>query len=218
MPQSTTPHSNRDISDIAYLRCLRGQISAPNSGRERIFFQAIMVLFMSSCMVTINELLRQSGAPSSGIAGTLYEYPLMFCIAFIVRVFVANPLVDCIVPHIPSSLSGIKRTLAMTGINVGIMATIMTFFGTLVARGPEGFTWMEFVSNAPISVAMAFTVNFFAISPMVKIAYTRALKPRLIALAVRLKKMRKTLLNAFSSKPSKLKGKGSRRQSENQEI
>lgn len=193
MPPRSDTHPNRDALNTAYLRCLRGQITAPTSGKERVFFQAIMVLFMSSCMVTLNALLRQTGSPSVELSGVLYEYPIMFCIAFVVRVFVANPLVDRIVPHVPTSLSGVRRALAMTAINVGIMATIMTFFGTLVSRGPEGFSWMEAASNAPISVLMAFAVNFLAIGPLVKIAYTQAVKPRLLSILQRTRRASKVL-------------------------
>lgn len=162
----------------------------PTSGKERIVFQTLMVLFMSSCMVTFNGLLRQSGSPGIDLSSMLYEYPLIFCIALAMRIFVANPLVDRIVPHIPRSLSGVRRALVMTGINVCIMATIMTFFGILVSQGPEGFTWMEFASNAPLSVVIAFTVNFLAVGPLVKIAYIRIVKPLLVALVDKLNQTR----------------------------
>lgn len=191
-PRSDT-RPNRDARNTAYLRCLRGQITAPSSGKERVFFQAIMVLLMSSCMVTLNALLRQTGSPSVELSSVLYEYPIMFCIAFVVRVFVANPLVDHIVPHVPASLSGVRRALTMTAINVGIMATIMTFFGTLVSRGPEGFTLTEAVSNAPTSVLMAFAVNFLAIGPLVKIAYTQVVRPRLVSALQRTRQASKAL-------------------------
>ncbi len=206
LPRSSA-RPNRDAPSTAYLRCLRGQIVPPTSGKERIVFQAFMVLLMSSCMVTINTLLGQTGSPSAELSGALYEYPLMFCIAFAVRVFVANPLVDRIVPHVPPSLSGIRRTLAMTAINVGIMATIMAFFGTLVSRGPEGFTWTEALSHAPISVVMAGAVNFLAIGPLVKIAYTQAVRPRLASILRKARRASKALPHLVQAKCSRPKEK-----------
>lgn len=179
MPQDRSVRKDHTKADNAYLRCLRGQIAVPTSGKERVAFQMIMVLFMVSCMVTFNWTIRQTDISLGSFSGVLYEYPITFCIALIMRSFVANPFVDRIVPLVPGTLSGIGRSLVMTVINVGTMASIMTFFGTLISFGFDGFTWMEFISSIPISVPASILVNFLAIGPLVKILYTQAVKPRL---------------------------------------
>lgn len=191
MPQDRSTRKEHTKADNAYLRCLRGQITAPTSGKERVAFQMIMVLFMVSCMVTFNWAIRQTDISLGAFSGVLHEYPLTFCIALIMRTFVANPLVDRIVPHVPSSLSGIRRSLFMTVVNVGIMASIMTFFGTLISFGFDGFTWMEFVSSIPVSVPASIMVNFLAVGPLVKILYTQAVRPRLDTLNAKRSSARK---------------------------
>lgn len=195
MPQNEPAFTAKTAPDNAYLRCLRGQVPVPASGAERFAFQTLMVFFMVSCMVTFNWLIRNPAPTPDAFAGMLYEYPLTFCIALAVRFCVANPLVDRIAARIPRALSGIGRTLAMTAANVCVMAPIMTFFGTLVSHGPEGFTWSAFALGVPVSIAAAFAVNLLAVGPLAKTLYARTLKPRILSLMRRAS----TLKSAFAA-------------------
>ena len=124
------------LSNNAYFRALRGAVPVPAAGREKLAFQMLMVLCMVVCMVTLNWLLHTPDLTPNGFSQALYEYPLTFTIAFIVRTLIANPLVEHIMHAvIPATLSGLKRTVVLTLINVGIMVTIMTFFGVIISNG-----------------------------------------------------------------------------------
>lgn len=193
----STLHSS---SENVYLSALRGTLPMPANAKEQFVFQTLMVFFMVSSMVTFNWFLHTSDPTLSGYAQMMYEYPLMFFTGLLVRNFIANPLVGRIVPRVvPSALAGFKRTLAMTGINVAIMATIMTLFGTLFSHGPAGFTWMTYVESLPISYVMAFVVNLFAVNPLVKIIFARGIRPSLPVLYKKARGLRTRTLAFVSS-------------------
>lgn len=171
-------HDVCTLPDNAYTRALRGALPVPTGGLAKLAFQTLMVFCMVTCMVTINWLLHTSDLSLSAYTQVLYEYPLTFAAALCVRMFVANPLVGRIVrATVPVHLVGIKRTLAMTLINVSTMVTFMTFFGVLISNGVDGFTWLAYGESLPLSFALAFAVNLLVVGPFVKIVFTGALKP-----------------------------------------
>lgn len=165
------PQQNTDHPRSLYRTCLTGNLPIPRSGARRVVFQTIMVTIMVSCMVTFNWSLREQSISLDSFLGMTYEYPLMFLIALAVRLLIANPIVDRIVPHIPATLTGVRKSLAMTAVNVSIMATIMSIFGTLVSQGFVGFSWLSVAQSIPVSFIAAFVLNFFFVGPLVKVLY-----------------------------------------------
>ncbi len=188
MPQPASLPNN------AYLRALYGTVPIPAAGREKLAFQTLMVLCMVVCMVTLNWLLHTPDLSPNGFSQALYEYPLTFVIAFVVRTLIANPLVERIVHAvIPATLAGLKRTAALTLINVGIMVTIMTFFGVIISNGPAQFSWLGYAQSLPFSFAMAFSLNFLIVGPAVKLAFAHIIKPKLTLLLQAARKLRTTM-------------------------
>lgn len=186
------------LSNNAYFRALRGAVPVPAAGREKLAFQMLMVLCMVVCMVTLNWLLHTPDLTPNGFSQALYEYPLTFTIAFIVRTLIANPLVEHIMHAvIPATLSGLKRTVVLTLINVGIMVTIMTFFGVIISNGPLQFTWLDYAQSLPLSLTMAFVLNFLIVAPAVKLSFAHIVKPKLPLLLRKARELR-TAVRSFT--------------------
>lgn len=182
------------LPNNAYLRALRGAVPIPATGREKLAFQALMVFCMVVCMVTLNWLLHTPDLSPNGFSQALYEYPLTFIIAFVVRTLIANPLVEHIVRAVvPTTLAGLKRTVALTLINVGIMVTIMTFFGVIISNGPAQFSWLGYAQSLPFSFVMAFGLNFLVVGPAVKLIFAHIVKPKLMLLLQAAHKLRATV-------------------------
>ncbi len=175
-----SPHTAHALSKNAYLRALRGAVAVPSEGKQKLVFQIMMVFCMVTCMVTCNWLIHTSQPSLFAFSQILYEYPLTFAIALFVRTVVANPIVAGLAKAlVPAMLSGFKRTLAMTAVNVATMATIMTFFGVLISNGPFEFTWLSYLESLPTSYALAFFINLLAVGPFVKIIHARFVTPQL---------------------------------------
>lgn len=170
--------SQNTARSYTYLDCLKGRVPIPAEGKGRVAFQIAMVFCMVSCLVTLNWLVREPAPSLAAFAGILYEYPITFSIAVIVRLFVANPLVARIAPRIvPKTPEGIARTIVMTLINIVTMASIMTAFGIVISHGIGELSLASYATNLPLGYALAFTVNFFFAAPLVKTLFVRWAHP-----------------------------------------
>ena len=98
---------------------------------------------------------------------------------------------------IPATLSGLKRTVVLTLINVGIMVTIMTFFGVIISNGPLQFTWLDYAQSLPLSFTMAFVLNFLIVAPAVKLSFAHIVKPKLPLLLRKARELR-TAVRSFT--------------------
>lgn len=167
-----------------YVDCLMGGANTPAAGPGKAVFQLLMVGGMVSFMATINGLLH------SGLdffTHALWMYPLVFCIAFLVRIYVGDRIVGFVAPRlILPRLRGLARNLAMTALNVGVMATIMGSIMTLLLNGLDNYG-AQLASTLPITMAAAALVNFFIVGPIVKMIYNNVIAPsqgvRLIRIA-----------------------------------
>ena len=68
----------------------------------------------------------------------------------------------------------IARGVAITVLNVCVMAPLMAALVTLLLMGPANF-WGQFADSLPISMAVATIVNFFVVGPVVKLLYYNAI-------------------------------------------
>ena len=159
---------------FTYMDCLRGNVPVPTHVNGATIFQVLMVGGMVTFMVTVNGL-RNTGFEFLVISHWLY--PLMFCLAFLVRTFIGAPLVNKLAPKLVfSRFEGTARTIAMTVLNVCCMAPIMCAIGTLLIVGADNFAYNYF-TTLPIVMPTAMLVNYFIVGPIVKLLFNNKISP-----------------------------------------
>lgn len=157
-----------------YRDCITGRAGIPERPLGKRVFQILMVGGMVSFMATINGLLHQG---AGFFAHALWMYPLVFCIAFLVRTLVAGKLVDAIAPRLVLPRTrGIARSITMTLLNVGIMGTIMGFVVTLLMSGTQDYL-ATVASTLPVSLVAATLVNYFIVGPAVRMICANVIEP-----------------------------------------
>lgn len=157
-----------------YMDCLRGITPVPKGTNGATIFMVLMVGGMVTFMVTVNGI-RNTGLDF--LVHSHWLYPLVFCIAFLVRVLFAARVVDFIAPRVVlNHFEGIPRSIAMTVLNVCIMAPIMGAIVTLLLTGTDNFL-MTYLTTLPITMPTAMLINFFAIGPAVKLIFNNVLSP-----------------------------------------
>lgn len=170
--------------NVSYKDCITGKAEVPRGGVEKTVFQIMMVFFMVTVMVTFNWNLHTPDHSPLQFALSFYEYPVMFCIALVVRLLVADPIVGriiggVIVRFVPA---GVTQSAAITLVNVLVMSTFMGFFGLVVAGGGlEGLSLGIYASLFPATWVFAFCFSFFIVGPLVKILYHAAAAPAIEA-------------------------------------
>ena len=155
-----------------YRDCLAGRVNAPEDATEALLFQFFMVVGMVSIMATFNGL-RHSGL--AFFTTHHWIYPLVACVAFCLRLLVAERIVKFVAPRmIEGRLKGIAKVLAMTTLNIMIMAPLMTTVVTALLYGTDGFAH-NIVSNLLVSMPVSFTVNLLVVAPAVKLLFANVL-------------------------------------------
>lgn len=168
------PTPSPDVKRCSYLDCLAGRVSVPAKGPGKAAFTLLMVGGMVSFMATFNGVLH-SGLDFFVTAH--WMYPLVFCIAFLVRVYVGDRVVGFLAPRlVMPRFRGLARSIAMTLLNVCVMGTIMGSVITLLLNGPDGYLW-QLASTLPVTMLVAALVNFFIVGPVVKMAYHNVVAP-----------------------------------------
>ncbi|MBQ9021318.1 MAG: DUF2798 domain-containing protein [Eggerthellaceae bacterium] len=100
-------------------------------------------------------------------------YPLIACVALLLRLELVGRFVDYLAPKIIfPHFKGVARTVAMTCLNIVVMAPIMTCVTTLLLYGTDHY-WFNVWDNLPISMLVSFFVNLFIVAPTVKMLYNR---------------------------------------------
>lgn len=89
--------NNETSNRYTYMDCLRGTVPLPKHVNGATLFQVLMVGGMVTFMVTVNGL-RNTGLDF--LVNSHWLYPLMFCLAFLVRTFYGAPLVDKLAPKL----------------------------------------------------------------------------------------------------------------------
>ncbi len=159
---------------FTYRDCLRGTVPVPKSVNGATIFQVLMVGGMVTFMVTINGL-RNAGLDF--LVNSHWLYPLMFCLAFLVRTFIGAPIVNKLAPKLVfSRFEGVARGVAMTVLNVCCMAPIMCAIATLLIMGPTDFL-IHYATTLPVVTPMALFVNFFVVGPIAKLAFANRISP-----------------------------------------
>ena len=159
---------------FTYMDCLRGNVPVPTHVNGATIFQVLMVGGMVTFMVTVNGL-RNTGFEFLVISHWLY--PLMFCLAFLVRTFIGAPLVNKLAPKLVfRRFEGTARTIAMTVLNVCCMAPIMCAIATLLIAGTDNY-FMHYITTLPIVMPMAMLVNFFVVGPIAKLMFANTISP-----------------------------------------
>ncbi|HAM15334.1 MAG TPA: hypothetical protein DCP91_05660 [Eggerthellaceae bacterium] len=166
-----TPEEPRRFT---YRDCLQGAVPIPRGLNGATIFQVLMVGGMVTFMVTVNGV-RNTGLDF--LANSHWLYPLMFCLAFLVRTFIGAPLVNKLAPKLVfNRFEGVARGVAMTALNVCCMAPIMCAIATLLIVGPDNFLERYFATLC-IVAPMALLVNFFVVGPIAKLVFANHISP-----------------------------------------
>ena len=169
-----TKRNNETLNRYTYMDCLRGTVPLPKYVNGATLFQVLMVGGMVTFMVTVNGL-RNTGLDF--LVNSHWLYPLMFCLAFLVRTFYGAPLVNKLAPKLVfSRFEGAARAIAMTVLNVCCMAPVMCAIATLLIVGPDDFL-MRYITTLPVVAPMAMLVNYFIIGPIVKLVFANRISP-----------------------------------------
>lgn len=157
-----------------YRDCIAGRAGLPQGPLGMRVFQILMVGGMVTFMATINGLLHQG---LGFFAHALWMYPLVFCISFLVRTFIGGKIVDAVAPRLVlPHTRGIARSVAMTLLNVVVMGTIMGFIVTLLMSGTQDYL-ATVAATLPISLVAAALVNYFIVSPAVRMICANVIEP-----------------------------------------
>ena len=169
-----TAEAPEEPKRYTYLDCLRGAAPVPTHVNGATIFQVLMVGGMVTFMVTINGL-RNTGLDF--LVNSHWLYPLMFCLAFLVRTFYGAPLVNKLAPELVfKRFEGPARGVAMTVLNVCCMAPIMCAIATLLIVGTDDFL-VRYLTTLPIVAPMAMLVNFFIVGPIAKLLFLNKISP-----------------------------------------
>lgn len=159
---------------FTYRDCLRGIAPVPRGVNGATIFQVLMVGGMVTFMVTVNGL-RNTGLDF--LVNSHWLYPLMFCLAFLVRTFISTPLVNRLAPRLVfAHFQGTARAVAMTVLNVVCTAPIMCAIGILLIVGPADFG-MRYALTFPIMAPLAALVNYFVVGPIAKLLFLNKISP-----------------------------------------
>jgi len=169
-----TKRNNETLNRYTYMDCLRGTVPLPKYVNGATLFQVLMVGGMVTFMVTVNGL-RNTGLDF--LVNSHWLYPLMFCLAFLVRTFYGAPLVNKLAPKLVfNHFEGAARAIAMTVLNVCCMAPVMCAIATLLIVGPDDFL-VRYITTLPIVAPMAMVVNYFIVGPIVKLVFANRISP-----------------------------------------
>ena len=169
--ETQTPH-------YTYMDCLRGITPVPRTPNGATIFRVLMVGGMVTFMVTVNSI-RHTGFEF--LMQSHWLYPLMFCIAFLVRTYIGDTLVGFLAPRtvlkwFAGPTRGVTRGIAMTVLNVLIMAPIMCAIATLLLNGLNNY-FISYITTLPIVMPIAAVVNFFIVGPIVKLLFNNKISP-----------------------------------------
>ena len=159
---------DRNKLRCSYLDCLRGKASVPKERAGMLLFQALMIGGMVTIMTSFN------GYRHSGLDFFLnyhWMYPLTFCMTFLIREWFMNDFTEAIIHEfILPNFQGVKKATLITLTNIVCMVPLMSTLMTCMIYGVDnlGQTLME---QVPITILVGACVNFFIVSPIVKMIY-----------------------------------------------
>lgn len=163
---------DRNKLRCSYLDCLRGKASVPKERAGMLLFQALMIGGMVSIMTSFNGY-RHSGLEF--FVNYHWMYPLTFAITFLIREWFMNDFTEAIIHrHILPNFQGVRKATMITLLNIVCMVPLMSTLMTLMLYGFDdlGATLLD---QVPITIAVASCVNFFVVSPIVKMIYNNVI-------------------------------------------
>ena len=173
MPNKETPAADEPRS-YRYRDCLDGTAPIPKDALGNAIFSLLMAGGMTTFMVSFNGV-RHSGL--SFFFESLWLYPVIFCLAMALRFLYVNRAGAYLGPRfVFPRFAGARRNVAMTLVNVAIMAPVMATIVTVLLKGPEGLL-LNLVTELPLSMAAAVTVNLLVVGPVVKLLYHNVIRP-----------------------------------------
>lgn len=173
MPNKETPAADEPRS-YRYRDCLDGTAPIPKDALGNAIFSLLMAGGMTTFMVSFNGV-RHSGL--SFFFDSLWLYPVIFCLAMALRFLYVNRAVAYLGPRfVFPRFAGARRNVAMTLVNVAIMAPVMATIVTVLLKGPEGLL-LNLATELPLSMAAAVTVNLLVVGPVVKLLYHNVIRP-----------------------------------------
>ena len=171
---NATPYVANGPRKFTYRDCLRNTAPVPTNVNGATLFQVLMVGGMVTFMVTINGL-RNTGFDF--LANSHWLYPLMFCLAFLVRTYISAPIANLLAMRlIFNRFEGPALGVAMTVLNVCCTAPIMCAIGTLLIAGADNFL-LRYLTTLPIVAPVAMLVNYFIVGPIAKLAFLNKISP-----------------------------------------
>lgn len=129
---------------------------------------------MVAFMTTANGL-RNTGL--GFIESSLWLYPLIFCIALLLRIGFTSRAVRFLKPRlIDGHFRGTAQVIAMTALNTCVTAPIMCSIVTLLLVGPDNF-WIHYAATLPITAPTSMAVSYFIVGPAVKMIFNNRISP-----------------------------------------
>lgn len=157
-----------------YRDCLDGTAPVPQDALGNALFSLLMAGGMVTFMVTFNGV-RHGGL--GFVATSHWLYPLVFCIALSLRMLYANRIAGFAVARwIRPHLDGVPRTVAITLLNVGIMAPVMCSIVTLLLKGASDLP-ANIAAELPLSLLVAILVNLLVVGPAARLLYHNVILP-----------------------------------------
>ena len=159
---------DRNKLRCSYLDCLRGKASVPKERAGMLLFQALMIGGMVSIMTSFNGY-RHSGLDF--FVNYHWMYPLTFCMTFLIREWFMNDFTEAIIHQfILPRFQGVRKATLITLTNIVCMVPLMSTIMTCMIYGVHdlGATLLE---QVPITIVVGACVNFFIVSPIVKMIY-----------------------------------------------
>ena len=157
-----------------YLDALRGKVPVPQGANGATIFRVLMVGGMVTFMVTFNGI-RHTGLDF--LMQSHWLYPLMFCVAFLVRTFYADKALGVIAPRtVLKWFSGTKLNVAMTALNVLLMAPVMCALAALLLNGTQNYL-LSYLTTLPMMMPVAFAVSHFVVGPAAKLLFNNRISP-----------------------------------------
>lgn len=171
----TEPQNEENAINYTYSDAIHGRVHVPDTGAPgKLIFTLMMVISMVTVMCTFNGT-RHYGSFIGFITHAHWLYPLIFVVAFTVRLSIADAIAGKIIPaYITPNFTGVRKTILITLTNVSIMCPIMSALATLLLNGTDDFFW-NYLTSLACAYPFGILMNFFVVGPLVKIGFNKML-------------------------------------------
>lgn len=164
-----TENETAEHPRYSYADALCGRIPVPDAGAPgKLIFTIMMVASMVTIMCGFNGTRHYDWNAAAFFINGHWLFPLIFIIAFSVRISLADAITSRIIPNvIAPNFDGIAKTALITLVNVTVMCPIMSALATLLLNGFDNYAY-EYITALAAAYPVALLVNFFLVGPAVK--------------------------------------------------